>query len=214
MDNTYYLNMVTSLYRDKPKFISFLNSLLTNVASSSAIADIMSQVYDLDEAVADRLDTLGTIVGAERVVDFTPTDGSSQSLTDDYYRVVLKARIAQNLWDGKPQSLIPLWSVLFPGGKIMVKDNQDMTMDVFVAGSVPLMIRDLVKYGYVVPKPQSVGIRYYFFSYGDKPVFGYDLDSTYISGYDKAVWAFAEELALFSYDQDTVDRTGYDRGAW
>ena len=214
MDNSYYLNMVTSLYREKPKFIALMNALLSDVAKSSDIADIISQVYDIDQAVADRLDTLGTIIGVGREVKFTPTDGTSSRLTDEYYRVVLKARIAQNLWDGKPQSLIPLWTVLFPDGKIMVKDNQDMTMDVFVAGSVPLMVRDLVKYGYVVPKPQSVGIRYYFFSYGDKPIFGYDMDNTYISGYDKATWAFAEELALFSYDLDTVDRTGYDRGAW
>ena len=214
MDNVYYCNLVTSLYRDKTKFISLLNNLLTDVSKATDLAETIDSLFDLDNAVSDRLDTLGTIIGVDRVVKFTPTDGSSTQLPDDYYRVVLKSKIAKNLWDGKPQSLIPLWSVLVPNGRIMVKDNQDMTMDVFVAGEVPLMIRDLVKYGYVVPKPQSVGIRYYFFSYGDKPVFGYDLDSTYISGYDKAVWAFAEELALFSYDQDTVDRTGYDRGAW
>lgn len=214
MSNEEYLNLITSLYRDKPKFITFMTNLLNGASPPFDLAMSLDALFDLDLASDSRLDTLGSIVGVSRTVPFTPSDGSPSTLPDNYYRTMIKAKIAKNLWDGEINSLSSIWSALFPEGVIILHDNQNMTMNVFVSGELPLVVRELIKYGYIVPKPQSVRIEYFFFSPSGKKVFGYDIENEYISGYDRANWAFAEELVLFSYDENSADRAGYDRGAW
>lgn len=212
MENQYYLNLVTSLYRDKPKFIAWLSTFLDKAHDILTVLEAIDAAFDLDNAVGEQLNILGKVVGQERTVDFQPTDGSSPILDDGTYRTLLKAKIVKNLWKGQIDELQPVWKNLFPDGDIIIRDNQDMTMDVGVLGNVPLIVRDLIKYGYIVPKPQSVRINYYFF--GRAPIFGYDIDNDFISGYDKGIWSIPENVTLFGYDQDDLSVSGYDKGSW
>lgn len=212
MEIKYYLDSVTSLYRTKPKFIAWLTATLNKLNAATTLAEAMDMSFDLDQAEGVQLDILGEVIGQNRQVNFQPTDGSSPILVDDYYRTLLKAKVVKNLWKGQVNELQPIWETLFPGGQIIIRDNQDMTMDVGILGDVPLTVRDLVKYGYIVPKPQSVGINFYFF--GAAPVFGYDVQNEFIAGYDSGIWAILETVTLFGYDQDDLNVTGYDQGSW
>ena len=49
-----------------------------------------------------------------------------------------------------------MWKNLFPNYKLHIKDNQDMSMDVIVVGDLTSLEKNLVHYGYIVPRPEGV----------------------------------------------------------
>lgn len=214
MDKEFYLNQIPSQHRNKPKFTSWLSCLVDKIDESTTILEKLDSEFDIDNAKGSQLETLGVLIGQPRGVDFIPTDGSSAILSDDLYRTLLKAKSVKNTWKGEVDSLPPVWETLFPGGKILIQDNQDMTMDVAIFGSLPSTIRDMVEKGYIVPKPQSVGINYIYYSNSGKPLFGYDLDNEFVAGYDIGEWANTNEISAFGYDQDDKKVQGYDTGSW
>lgn len=180
----YYLGLLTSQYQGSGKLKDTLAALNEKVADADAALSQMHSVFDIDTATGDRLDKIGEIVGQNRTVDFQPTTGSPV-LDDDTYRLLLKARIVANHWDGRVQSLYEAWSVLFPGGQIIVEDGQDMSATITMSGTFTSIIEDLINHGYIVPKPQ--GVRYTY-GFGDLPFFGFDRDDAYISGLDTGHW--------------------------
>jgi len=141
---------------------------------------------DLDSAIGAQLDALGEIVGASRTVGFTPSNGVSPVLDDDTYTLYIKAKIAQNQWDGTPTSLYYIWLTLFPSGNIVVADNQNMTATIFLSGSFTSIIQDLILNGYIVPRPEGVQ---YSYTFANLPAFGFDLDNSYVAGFDIGMWS-------------------------
>ena len=103
-----YVNMVTSEHRDKPKFQAFLRLLLTPIVNLQILNHDMMSILNLNTSEGDQLDKIGNILGLPRQVNFQPTDGSSSILNDDYYRLILKAKVAKNQWDGTKQHLYDL----------------------------------------------------------------------------------------------------------
>jgi hypothetical protein len=207
----YYQNLITSEHRDKPNFVNYLTSNLGSYSDTSDIIDRLDAYFDIDNvseypyldffpgyvvgytsgkfiASTDgaQLDILGELIGIGRVVNFNPTDGSSPILSDLNYKMVLKAQILKNNWNGRLDDLVKIWEILFPGSLFIVTDNQDMSMTVILAGAFTPMIQDLIMHGYIVPKPEGVRINY---SFGHLPVFGYDLNDSYVTGYDTGWWA-------------------------
>ena len=83
----------------------------------------------MDNAIGPQLDQVGTIVGASRTVGFQPSDSVSPVLDDATYRILIKATAANNSWDGTIDGLQSIWKTLFPGGSIIVGDQQNMTAD-------------------------------------------------------------------------------------
>jgi len=143
-----------------------------------------------EACVGDQLDILGDILGVKRRLTFNPTDGSSPVLDDDTYRIVLKNQVLRNHWDGKAASLQTTWEGLFPGGKISIQDNQNMTVDVTVSGAFTAIMVDLIQNGYIVPRPQGVLMNYYIGtqSPSNLPFLGFDRDDSYVSGFDEGHW--------------------------
>jgi hypothetical protein len=209
---SYYQSLITSEYQNSPKFLAFQKALLQPFIDVGVFLTTLYQSLDINNAEGIQLDIIGEIVGQARQVNFQFTDGSNPILNDMDYQVLLKAKIAQNMWKGKIGTLQPLWNNLFPGEAIMVIDNQDMTMNVFVGGDLSLTIRDLVRNGYIVPRPEGVLINYYFF--GDVPVFGFDLDNEFIKGFNKGHWARRKEVKKFAFDTDDSNFSGFDKGYW
>lgn len=208
---SYYLNLITSEHRDKPNFIAWLTAFIQPLDDASSLSDLIGTFYDIDTAIGVQLDTLGESIGQGRQVNFQPTNGGSPILNDNDYRVLLKAKIVKNQWKGLIQTLQPVWQVLFPGGALIVKDNQDMTMDVYIGGTFTLTMRDLVRNGYMIPKPAGVRVNYYF---GDIPFFGFDLSNQFIAGFDTGKWEKSQEVPIFAFDLDTAQYKGFDQGFW
>jgi len=177
-----YLNLITSEHRSQPNFISFASIPLETKMDIAAIDFIAA--FDLDTAAGVQLDTLGVILGRTRTLKYQPSSGSP-TLSDDNYRLVLRAKILQNLWDGTTETALNDWQTIFPSALLVIKDNQDMTMQVTVIGITDTFIREMVSNGLVVPKPEGVGITYVF---ANSYVFGYGPETNIVKGYGQGEW--------------------------
>lgn len=185
MDINRYLNLITSEHREQPNFITWLSAPLQIADDTVTMLKEFDSKFDLDLAVGSQLDILGSIVGVERVVNFQPTGGISPILDDESYKLVIKAKIAQNQWDGTLPGLTSIWSSIFPTVAIIVKDNLNMTADVALIGIGSTFERELTENGYIIPRPEGVKYNYYF---TDNIIFGFDIDNSYYSGFDVGYW--------------------------
>lgn len=182
----YYLTLLTSQYQNSPKLKAFLTAMLQVYIDAGVVLGEMPVAYDLDFAIGPQLDTLGELIGVGRIVSFQPSNGVSPVLTDPVYRLLLRAKIAQNQWDGTLGSLYAIWKVLFPGGVITVIDNQDMTAFVTLTGSFSSIVQDLIVKGYIVPRPEGV---LYNIGFGNLPAFGFDNNNAFVAGFDIGMFA-------------------------
>ena len=182
----YYLDLITSEYQNSGNFLIWVSALLNKGFDISTLLDTLDTNFDIDNAVGSQLDMLGSIVGERRTVGFQPSNSLSPVLDDNTYRILLKAKIARNQWNGKIDGLQSIWATLFPAGKIIIIDNQNMTVNIAISGTFSSIVEDLIQNGYIVPRPQGVLVNY---SFGTMPFFGFDRQDFYISGFDTGNWA-------------------------
>lgn len=175
-----YLKLITSEHSVKPNFMAFLTSALEKVD----IAVDFDSAFDIDSAVGIQLDILGIIIGLNRRLSFQPSDGSSSILSDYNYRSLLKAKIIMNQWNGELGTLADALESWNPSLNFVIKDNQNMTVDVLVLGTSDLQ-KELILNGYVVPKPAGVTFNY---SISETTVFAYDSNTLTLAGYDTGSW--------------------------
>jgi hypothetical protein len=178
---SYYLALVTSQYKLSPNFITWLSLALQPIDDLTNCLAFLSNNFDLDSAVGIQLDNQGQLIGQTRTVGFQPSDGVSPVLDDNTYRILLKARIAFNQWNGKIASMYPIWKSLFSSGNIIVHDNQDMTATIILSGAFTSIIQDLIVNGYIIPRPEGVQ---YTFSFATLPILGADENNSFIAGAD------------------------------
>lgn len=155
MDNKKYLDLIVPEHR-KPKLLQWLNCLLEKIEDIEKCADRIDICFDLDNAQGKQLDILGELVGRQRELTFQPSKNESSILEDDIYKTVIRAKIGINHWNGTIPSIYTLWENLFPNYKLYIKDNQDMSMDIVVAGNLTDLEKSLVHDGYIVPRPEGV----------------------------------------------------------
>lgn len=184
-----YLKRITSWHNTRPRYLDTL-ALLTQpfIDGQNTLAGL-SVDFDLDTAVGVQLDTVGLWVGVGRVVD--SPDAGVITMDDDSYRMVLRAKIQANHWDGTMEELPGIYASLSPslGATIFAVDNFDMTMDVFVSGTqlTPLM-RSIIATGLLDIKPEGVRVRNHIISSDTGKLFGFDIDNDFIAGFNQAVW--------------------------
>lgn len=209
LDN--YLKLITSQHRDKPKYMAMVTALLRPSDDIFALAATMDDEFDVMLATGVQEDVVGMLVGTNRTLDFQPDKGLDPVLDNAAYRMLLQAKIAQNMWKGGIMDLRDLWATIFGNG-IILQDNQNMTIDVVVIGnSFDQIVRNMIQKGMIVPKPQSVKLTTYF---SDQEVFGYDMETNTIRGYDEANWIEENTKDSFAYDYDESGLFGYDTGNW
>lgn len=155
-----YLDNITSQHRDKTKFIAWLSSALNIIDHAYIMTKNMDNDFDLDNAVGNQLDMLGQSIGRKRTLTFQPLNGFSPIMDDETYKLVLKAKVAMNMWDGKIESAYDIWENTFDDIGLQLQDNQDMSLTAYVTGYVNQIRQDLIQHGYIVPKPQGVRINY------------------------------------------------------
>ncbi|CAI3619239.1 DUF2612 domain-containing protein [Clostridium neonatale] len=155
-----YLDNITSQHRDKPKYIAWLSSSLTIIDHAYIMTKNMDNDFDLDNAVGQQLDILGQVIGRKRTLNFQPLNDHNPVLDDETYRLVLKSKVAMNMWDGKTESAYEIWNNIFDDIGLQLQDNQDMSLTAYVTGYVNQIRQDLIQHGYIVPKPEGVRINY------------------------------------------------------
>lgn len=209
-----YLNLVTSEHRQKPKFIAMI-SLHVNVAVR--IQEVLKSfipAFDIELAIGSQLDVIGLWVGASRRVavpitgvyfewdgdvsvgwdmgvwkdEFSPSSGLTY-IPDDIYRRLIKGKIAANSWDGTTEGAYAVFTIAYPDLLIVIQDNQDMTMVIGISGPpLDTLTKALFVQGYIPVKPEGVLVNYAF-STVDAPLFGWDVQSAEIDGWDVGGWA-------------------------
>ena len=121
-------------------------------------------------------------------------------LSDETYRVILKAKIAINNWDGRNDSLPAILDAATAGSglRMQIVDNQDMTISVWLFPDTDIsdVSRELIaaiKQGYLTVKAAGVwagGIETPSVetpSEGSK-FFGFDMDNEFITGFHVGAW--------------------------
>ncbi len=155
-----YLDNITSQHRDKPKYMAWLSSILTILDHAYLVIKSIDINFDIDYAIGKQLDTLGKIIGRKRTLTFQPLNGHNPILDDETYRLVLKAKVAMNMWDGTVPKMYEIWDNIFKDIGLELQDNQDMSFNAYITGYVNQIRQDLIQHGYIVPKPEGVKVNY------------------------------------------------------
>ena len=211
-----YTKLITSEHK-KPKFVGFAESILLPIVGDSGVLSQMISKLDVDTASGDQLDILGKWVGVNRA---TTVDLEVSSLYfsfdiedcgwdyaywyEDYencvgmrgipdlvYRMVIKAKIASNHWDGTTEQARSRWKDVFGEGNVYIIDNQDMSMGVYVSGfSIDSVIYEVLQRGQLSIRPSGVRIDYYIVgpgSIGGKS-FSWGIESELAGGWSEGYW--------------------------
>jgi hypothetical protein len=139
-----YTGLITSEHADKPRFVATLSAI------AQCFADLQNAVlqipfaFDLDEAIGVQLDAVGQWVGITRNLNtplagvyfsldtanlgfdqgvwqgpFDPATGVT-SLDDETYRLLIRAKIGANSWDGTLAGSAEILSLIFGPAAIQV----------------------------------------------------------------------------------------------
>ena len=208
-----YLKLVTSEHAGQPKFMALV---ALNVAVAVRVQELLQSmipIFDVDVAVGDQLDIIGQWVGVSRVVnipitgiyftwddvysdgwdfgtwqgDLTPNDITV--LPDDSYRTLIRAKIAANHWDGTTTGAYEIWSIVFPTLTILIQDLQNMSYNLAIVGGIISSLDLALLTGGDIPlKPEGVRVNEYIVAVDTNPLFGWDLENSYVSGWDVGSW--------------------------
>ncbi len=186
LTNEEYLKLITSEYADKPKYNAYVEAFLKMLDPAVTCADSFNTIFNLENAVGDQLDKLGALVDVSRELPFSDPDVPS-ILSDEYYRKVIKARIYSNHWNGTMQGLADIIEYMYPDAVFQIVDGQDMSCQIIIIdpGS-DTTLAALLFHGYIIPKPAGVRVNYTVL---DKPLFGFDSETSFVQGWDKGVWS-------------------------
>lgn len=212
---TDYTGLITSEHNQRPNFVATVSLTVQPIVDALNVLATVSSLLDIDIAVGDQLDKLGEWIGQSRNIliplpgvffswdtsglgwdqgNWFDPDSNINGLTvldDASYRVLLKAKIAANHWDGTVPGAYAIWAIVFAAFPftILIFDHQDMTMSLLMitTGTVPMVIQSLFKNGFLSLRPAGVLIDNTFISAA--PAFAWDIESPTLQGWDQGSWA-------------------------
>jgi Protein of unknown function (DUF2612) len=217
-----YTGLVTSEHAVQPNFMAFLAALVQPLADIMAVVSTIDDAYDLDLAIGQQLDVIGLWANRSRYLEepltgvyfaldtvgvgldqgywqgeFDPTQGLV-ALDDDTYRIVLRAAIASNSWDGTIPGAYGVLNILFAATEttVLIQDNQDMTITVGLVGETPTATAQaILQAGVLEVKPAGVLIEDIVSTIlPEQPLFGLDAETPTVAGLDTGSWAMSLPL--------------------
>lgn len=183
-----YTGLITSQHRERPNFIATLSAVLQGFVDGITTLDSIIEKFDLDLAAGQQLDYVGQWVGLTRYlrtpisgVYFSfdtdglgwdegvwwapgdPTEGAI-SMDDTTYRIMLKAKVAANHWDGSLEQMNTIYNYILEGTGVVAKvqDNFDLTITIWLSGPVNALFQQIVSEGYIPLRPAGVSISWVF----------------------------------------------------
>lgn len=219
-----YTDKITNYHAGKHKFFAHVDLTTRPLTDVSTSLNSLITAFDIDHAVGVQLDILGEWIGRSRIVGqpisgvyfsfdtdglgwdqgiwqgpYDPDSGYT-SLSDDTYRIVLKAKIAINNWNGQNDTLPPILDAALEGSglKMQIVDNQDMTISIWVfpevdISQVSLELIAAIRQGYLTVKAAGVWGGSIELPAVETPsegnrFFGFDIENEYIAGFDGGSW--------------------------
>ncbi|AVD86181.1 DUF2612 domain-containing protein [Pseudomonas sp. SWI44] len=169
-------------YRTKPKAVAWYEIARKMGGSLEAAAEAVRKSYDIDSAVGEQLSVIGRIVVAPRSFvgaipmnpgEFDLTDGSEfgdqdamfsaltidqdGQLSDELYRLVIKAKIVKNNGDATIENILAGMNFLLPNAEVLrITDGEDMSFSIEFYGQISNLERFALLNSGLVPKPQAV----------------------------------------------------------
>lgn len=184
-----YSGLITSEHADKPKFMAMVGAVAQCFVDQIGLLQSMPDAFDLDKAVGAQLDAVGLWVGLGRNIAVPISnvyfswdiagvgwdqgvwkqpgdpDTGITTMDDDTYRLILKAKIGSNHWDGSMEKSVPILESVFAisGAQARIVDNHDMTMTIIIiGGTLSALSQALISQGYIPLKPIGVSVDYAF----------------------------------------------------
>ena len=188
-DVSAYTGLITSEHSNKPKFMAMVAAVAGCFVDQQNFLESMPEAFDLDQAVGNQLDILGLWIGLPRNIAIpidnvyfawdtagqgwdegiwkTPSDPTVgvSVLPDTSYRLLLRAKIGANHWDGSMANSVAILNAVFnPDGlSAVITDNQNMTMTVTICGGqLSALDRALISGGYIPVRPVGVSVNFIF----------------------------------------------------
>lgn len=170
-------------YRTKPKAVAWYNIARQLITELNATAEDVRLVYDIDNVSGKQLDIIGRIVVQSRdfigQVELNPgpfdlTDGAEfgddidaqfaeptvdqdATMSDELYRLAIKAKIIKNNSDASIDSILDGMNFLSPNAEVLrVTDGEDMSFSIEFYGNITELERWALINLSFVPKPQGV----------------------------------------------------------
>jgi hypothetical protein len=182
-----YKSLITSEHADKPRYMGMVEAVAQCFVNQQNLLLSLPSKFDLDVSQGVQLDADGLWIGLPRTITtplpnvffsfdtdnlgfdqgiwFTPISpqwGVSQ-FDDDTYRLLLRAKIAANKYDGSLPSMVDILREIFSPATVAITDGMDMTIDVTITGTPPsTLFKYLVLDGYLPLKPTGVQVSYTF----------------------------------------------------
>ena len=210
-----YLGLVTSEHRNRPRFMATVAAVTDPLYGLQELLETMRAAFDVDSAVGGQLDRTGEWIGRSRHLRLELDDvyfewgreavgwarGSWKGLydpetgmvrlPDETYRLLLKAKIGANRWDGTVPGAYEVWESAFAdtGSLILMQDNQDMSVVIGLAGTpLDAVMRNLLLQGYLPLKPEGVRVAWYAVAPERGPLLGWNCETGGLSGWGKGIW--------------------------
>lgn len=175
-------NRIYAQYSDKPKAVAWYEIAKKLGGSIEDAAEAVRKSYDIDTATGEALSVIGRIVVAPRsFIGSTPmipgafdlTDGDQfgdedamfsaltidqdGQLSDELYRLVIKAKIIKNNGDATIENILDGMNFLLPKAEVLrVTDGEDMSFSIEFYGQITNLERFALLSAGLVPKPQAV----------------------------------------------------------
>jgi hypothetical protein len=217
-----YLTLLAQEHRGKPKFEATVSLVTAPMALLQQFLQELPSEFDLDTAIGVQLDIDGIWIGRSRQIEvplpdvffsfdinslgfdegiwfgpYTPSEGLV-SFDDETYRDLLRAKVIANQWDGTALEMQNAYQQIlspYPSTIFGIIDNYDMSMSIGLAGNYPpRLVFYLVTGNYIPFKPEGVALDVYVTSAQGNPLFGLDVETSFISGLD--VGAFGVDPSL------------------
>ncbi len=212
-DITAYTDLVPTA-NQKPNFLAALSACVQPIADIAAFLGTVNEAFDLDNAEGAQLDILGVLIGRNRSLRL-PVSGvffsfdtaglgfdegiwqyGSQTqifeLPDGQYRTVLFMKVANNSWNGSVPAAYAILNDLFAGTPYtpFIVDNGNKTLAIGLGGSPPdALTFALLSQGFFDLRPATYQVIVYITPSVAGPMFGFDLDTTLVTGFDSGAWA-------------------------
>ena len=152
---------IPSYNRTKQRFKDFLRMIVDPLEDCNLALFEFLDAFDIESAIGRQLDIVGSIVGVSRVLPFVPTN-NSRTLSDDDYRVLIRSKIAANVWDGTNETTQEIFSTIFPEWGLVLEDNQDCSVCIVIStiSNVSNLMIEMLGYGILFPVPAGVELTY------------------------------------------------------
>jgi Protein of unknown function (DUF2612). len=214
-----YTGRITNYHVGKPRYFKHVDLTTRPFIDISTELAGLTRAFDIDTAIGSQLNILGEWIGLSRVVRqpitgvyfsldteglgfeqgiwqgaYDPDEGYT-TLSDDTYRLILKAKIAINSWDGQNDSLPGILDMATEGSglRMQIVDNQDMTISIRIfpdtdLSDVSLEILAVIRQGYLTVKAAGVYSGDIEAPSTGSRFFGFDIENEYIGGFDEGAW--------------------------